>query len=512
MTKPSNQNSIAKNTLFLYFRMMFIMIVSLFTSRVILETLGINDYGIYQAVGGIVGFMSFLNNALSSGTSRFITFGLGKGNKDELRKTFSTVFIVHLALALLIVIIAETIGIWFLHNKMAIALDRMNAAIIVYHLSILTAIVSITQIPYTACITAHEKFNLYAYVSIVEVILKLTIVYMLMISSYDKLIVYAILLFVVTLLVQLYYRWYCNKHFNECKLRLLFDKNIFKPIAKYSSWNLLSNCTIALNNQGVLILINQFFSPTIVAARAISIQVDGIAKQFVQNFRTAANPQIIKQYAAGNLAESKRILLQTTNMSYYLMLIISLPICLTAEPLLNLWLNEVPEYTVIFLQLIVIQNLFAVFDNCFITGLIAKGQLKENALLSPTINAIRFAVIYFMFKAGYSPISLSIAGIITNAILGLIIKPILLIKIADYTWTEILPVFKMSLKVTSVACPIPVLLYTSKNALNLNGLEEIILIGGTSVICVGTTIWLIGLSKQARKNILKVLKQKLIKK
>lgn len=490
---------------------MFIMIISLFTSRVILETLGINDYGIYQAVGGIVGFMNFLNNALSSGTSRFITFGLGKGNKEELRKTFSTVFIVHLALALIIVIMAETIGIWFLHNKMAIEPDRINAAIIVYHLSILTAVISITQIPYSACITAHEKFSLYAYVSIVEVILKLSIVYMLIISSHDKLIVYAILLFIVTLLIQLYYRWYCNKHFEECKLSLSFDRNIFKPIAKYSSWNLLANCTIALNNQGVLILINQFFSPTIVAARAISVQVDGIARQFVQNFRTAANPQIIKQYAAGNTAESKLILLQTTSMSYYLMLIISLPICLTADPLLHIWLKEVPEYTVIFLQLIVIQNLFSVFDNCFLTGLIAKGELKQNALLSPTINAIRFIIIYFMFKSGYSPVYLSIAGIITNAILGLIIKPMLLVKIADYTWNEILPVFKMALVVTIVACPIPILIYTLKNILILNTLEEIILIGGISIISVGISILFIGFSEQTRKKVLEAIQQKIKK-
>ena len=397
----SSNKTIVKNTVFLYFRMMLTMIISLYTSRVILQVLGIDDYGIYQAVGGIVGFLSFVNNALSTGSSRFITFGLGIGDQQKLKNIFSTTLTSHIILAIVIIILAETIGLWFLHNKLVIAPERLAAAEFAFHLSIVTAFFSLTQVPYSACIIAHEKMGVFAYVSIIESTLRLLIVYLLTIGEFDKLKLYAILLCLIQVGLILFYRFYCIRHFDETKFRLFFDKTLFKEIAGFSGWSLFASTSMALNGQGILVLLNMFFSPSVVAARAISLQVNSAANQFVANFQIAANPQIVKKYAAKDYDGSKMLLLQTTKFSFYLMLLLSLPICLGAKQLLSIWLETVPEYTVIFLQLVIIQSLFCVFDTSFYRALYAKGRLRENALISPTLVFLQFPIIYLLFKFGY---------------------------------------------------------------------------------------------------------------
>ena len=321
MPIQSNNKTIAKNTIFLYFRMFVTMIISLFTSRVVLQTLGVDDYGIYQAVGGIVGFMSFVNNALSTGSSRFITFGLGEGNQDKLQRIFSTTMTVHICLAVIIVVIAETVGLWFLYNKLVIPPERMDAAVLTYHFSIVTAFFSLTQVPYGACIIAHEKMTIYAYTSVIGSALNLAVVFLLLISPFDKLVFFAALLCLLSVGMNLFLRYYCVRRFHEARFRFFIDKKILKEIAGFSGWSLFANGSIALNNQGVLVLLNMFFSPAVVAARAISIQVNMAANQFVNSFQTAANPQIVKRYAAKDYDGSKKLLLQTTRFSYYLMLL-----------------------------------------------------------------------------------------------------------------------------------------------------------------------------------------------
>lgn len=301
MSNNTNNKTIAKNTMFLYFRMMFTMVVALFTSRVILQKLGVDNYGIYQSVGGIVGFLSFVNSALSTGSSRFLTYALGEDDFEKLRKTFSTTLTIHIALAVLVVIVAETAGLWFLFNKLVIPADRMDAAVYVFHLSILTAVFTLTQVPYNASIISHEKMSIYAYMSIFEVSAKLGICYLLSIGSFDRLKLYATLLLAVQISLMSFYRLYCIKNFQETSYKFVLDKKIFKEIAAFSGWSLFANCSAALNSQGILILLNMFFQPAVVAARAISIQVNMAATQFVNNFRTASNPQIVKRLAAGDV-------------------------------------------------------------------------------------------------------------------------------------------------------------------------------------------------------------------
>lgn len=490
----SNNKTIAKNTIFLYIRMFVTMIISLYTSRVILQVLGVDDYGIYQAVGGIVGMLGFISAALATGSSRFLTFTMGEGDEDKLKKVFSTTLTIHVILAAIIVLIAETAGIWFLYHKMVIPIERMGAAVFAYHLSIVTAFFSITQVPYNSCIIAHERMSVYAYVSIVEAVLKLLIVYLLLVGNVDKLELYATLLCLIQVGSLMFYRIYCSRRFTEARMRLFIDKSIFKGIASFSGWSLFAGASIALNYQGILILLNMFFSPAVVAARSISLQVNGVANQFVTNIQTAANPQIVKLYAAGDYMGSKNLLLQTTKVSYYLMLILALPIILTAETLLKLWLGVVPDYTTIFLQLIVVQSLFQVFDTSFYRALYAKGRIKENALISPTVGFISFPVVYILFRMGFSPVALSWASLITYAILGLIIKPIMVIKIVNYQWKDIFSVFKPCLLVSLVSMPAPVLgLFILRRYCQVE-IMSFFLTVIVSVLSVAISVWFLGLN------------------
>jgi len=474
---------------------------------VVLQVLGVDDYGIYQAVGGIVGFMSFINNALGTGSSRFITFGLGEGNTEKLKNIFATTLTGHIILALLIVLVAETAGLWFLHHKMVIPPDRMNAAIWVFHLSILTAFFSLTQIPFNACIIAHEKMTVYAYVSIVDAVCRLLIVYMLLIGKMDKLILYAILHVILQISILLFYRLYSIRHFSEARFRLHIEKSVFREILGFSGWSLFAQTSIALNSQGILILLNMFFSPAVVAARSISIQVNMAATQFMTNFQTAAIPQIVKRYAAKDFEDSKKLLLDTTRFSFYLMLMLSIPIYFSAEQLLTLWLGVVPPYTVIFLQLIVIQSLFQVFDTTFYYALYAKGQLRENALISPSLGFLCFPIVYVLFKAGFSPIALSWATIIMYALLGLVIKPILIIRIVNYTWHDIFSVFIPCLKVFGTSLPVPLLVNHYLGQLHIPMLMHFILIVSFCVISVVCSSWFFGLTPDMRIKLKEQIKR-----
>lgn len=502
MQEKTNNKTIAKNTLFLYFRMMFTMVISLFTSRIILQKLGVDDYGIYQAVGGVVGFLSFINGALATGSSRFLTYALGEGNAEKLKRTFSTTLNIHIIISILVVIVAETIGLWFLYHKMVIAPERMTAAVYTYHLSILTAVFTLTQVPYNATIVAHEKMSIYAYMSIFEVSAKLLVCYLLAIGGFDRLMMYATLLLSVQVGIMCFYRFYCTHHFEEARFSFSFDKKIFKEIAGFSGWSMFANASIALNSQGVLILLNMFFAPAVVAARAISLQVNMAANQFVSNFRQAANPQIVKKYAAGDYEGSKHLLLESTKYSYYMMYLIALPVCLLAYPMLKLWLGVVPDYTVPFLQIVIIQSLFQVFDTSFYTALYAKGRLRENALTSPTLGFMIFPITYVFFKLGYSPLVLSWTSLAVYAILGMVQKPWLIMKMVDYKWKEIWGVYRSCLIVTVASLPIPIIIY---RLVDTTQVVYFILLGLVCLISVALSVFFLGIDKATRKKVQKMI-------
>ncbi len=502
MDNIGGNKTIAKNTAFLYLRMLIIMVVTLYTSRIVLQALGINDYGLYQAVGGVVGFLAFISNALGGATSRFITFALGKGDKDELKKTFANTLTSHLLIGFFIVLIAETIGLWYVNEKMVIHEERFTAAIIVYHISIMTAFITIIQIPYNAEVIAHERMSVFAYVGIAEVVGKLGICYLLSIGDVDKLVLYAVLLLLVHVCIFGFYVFYGHRKFEESSFRLSLDKKLFKQIFSFSGWSLFANGAIALSNQGILLLLNQFFSPAVVASRSISLQVNSVANQLVQNFRTAANPQIVKRYAVGDVSGSKNLLLESTKFSYYLMLLIALPLFFLADPLLHLWLVEVPGYTVVFLQIVVIQSMFQVFDTSFYTALYAKGRIRENAILSPLTAFLCFPIVYLLFRAGHSPIVLSWAYLVCYALLGLVIKPVLLTRICGYSWKEILSVYWICMWVSLGAVPIPLILYVK---LGVDTLAASVILLMVSLLSVIVSTWLFGLTPAMRHRLILAL-------
>lgn len=502
MSQDNNKKRIAKNTIFLYLRMIITMIVSLFTTRVVLNTLGIEDYGIYHTIGGFVALLGYLNGALNVGTSRFLTFELGTGDFSKLQKTFSSVFYVHLIFAGIVLIAGETIGLWFLYNKLNIPADRMAISVWVFHLSIITSVFTITQVPYGASIISHEKMKVYAYTSIVDAILKLLIVYLLLISPIDKLLFYAILLFVQAVGMMCFYRWYCMKHYKETILKPIFDKHIIKSVLTYSGWNVLATTSVALCNQGITVITNMFFNPGVVAARSVANTVNVAANQFVNNFRTAANPQIVKQYAAGQYDESRKLLLSSTRLSFYLFYLIALPVFLCAEPILKLWLGQVPEYAVQYLQLAVATSLFGVFDLSFYTGLYAKGQIKENSIISSIAFIIGFLATYLCFKMGMSPIMSGWLLLFSQIVIALVIKPVLLVKIVNYRYREIVAIFSNCFIIVSISAPIPLIAYFYKESIsNIYYLNEFV-VCLLAVLSTVITIWFVGFDKNMRQKLI----------
>ena len=375
--KQTDNKRIAKNTLMLYIRMIFVMLVSLYTSRVVLATLGIEDYGIYNVVGGVVVMFGFLNGAMSASTSRYITFALGKGELGEQLKVFNTSLQIHLIIALLILLLAETVGLWFLQSKMIIAGDRQYAAFWVYQCSVLTMMASIINVPFNASIIAHERMSVFAYISIFEVISKLGIVYLLMIVPVDKLIFYAALLFAVQLLMQSVYMRYCVRHFEEVELKKIWSKPLFTEMLGFAGWNLMGNCAGILSTQGVNILLNMFFGPAVNAARGVAVQVQGAVSYFSSNFQMALNPQITKNYATGDLQAMHNLVLRSARFSFFLLFLLSLPIYLMTQEILEVWLTEVPDFSATFLQLSLMAVTIDSIANPLMVAAAATGNVRR---------------------------------------------------------------------------------------------------------------------------------------
>ena len=434
----SDNKRIAKNTMYLYIRMFLIMGVTLYMSRVLLDKLGVTDYGLYNVVGGVVAMLSFLNGTLTAGTSRFITYEMGTGDKEKLWRTFNTSFYTHLCLSGVIVLIMETAGLWFFYNKLVIPADRLDACFWVYQLSLLTTFVSISQVPYNSLVTSHEHFGIYAYVSIFEALAKLGVCYLITITPFDKLIVYAILLASIQISIALFYRFYCNRHYEESHLALTFDKKIFKGIMGFSGWNIIANLTNTLTLQGVVIIMNMFLAPVVVAAQALANQVSHALMGFVTNFRTAFNPQIIKLYAAGERDASKKLTLQATVVCFDMVLLLALPCIYTMKTIMGVWLVEVPEYAVIFTQCILISNILATFSASFYIPMMAANKIKFNSVASVFLGIMQFVLLYFILRMGGNALWVPILHIIMVIGYSMIVKPYVLWKDIDYSLKELL--------------------------------------------------------------------------
>lgn len=396
----SNNKRIAKNSLFLYVRLLLMMAITLFTSRVVLDSLGETDYGIYNVVGGVVAMFSFIQNSLVIAIQRFITFELGTGNKKKLEKVFSTSVNIQLFIAIIIFILIETVGLWFLNTQMSIPEGRMGAANFVLQCSIVTTMISLITVPYNATIIAHEHMAVFAYFSIIEAVLKLVIAYLLYISQFDNLVLYAILILLVSFLMQSIYGLYCRRKFEEAHFSLGLDKKLFKEMASFAGWSFVGNTSTMLNTHGVNMLINVFFGVKVNAARAIAIQVENAVEQFVNGFTTAINPQITKSYASKDFTYLYILICRGSKFSFFIMLIMVVPLILESDAILRLWLKEVPTYTSIFLKLVLIYSLITSLAKSMVTGILATGIIKRYQIEMNIISVMIFPLSWIAYYWG----------------------------------------------------------------------------------------------------------------
>lgn len=407
------------------------MLVTLYTSRVILNTLGVEDFGIYNVVGGVVTMFAFFNSAMSSATQRFLSFEIGKGDFVQLRKTFNATQIIHICIAVFIFILAETVGLWFVKTYLVIPPERLNAAIWVYHFSVLSFMVSIIQVPYNATIIAHERMNVYAYVSILEVALKLLIVYMLTWITYDKLKLYGILYFAVVFLIAAIYRIYTRRNFAESKFEVVKDKKLYKILISYSGWNLFGNIASVAKGQGVNILLNMFYGPAVNAARGIAMQVQAAVNSFVSNFQMAVNPQIIKSYATDEKKYMAALVIRSSKFSFYLLFLLSLPILLEVDQILKLWLITVPEYASIFTTLVLIIILIDCVSGPLMTSVQATGKIQLYQAIVGTLQFLILPISYLFLYYGYTP-EITLYINIAISIIALTFRLFFLRKLIDF--------------------------------------------------------------------------------
>lgn len=428
---------IAKNTGFLYVRLLLVMGVNLYAARVVLEVLGATDYGLYYAVFSVVGLLSFLNGTLSGGTSRFITYELGRGNTDQLKLTFDTTLVTHGLLAGIIFVLGETIGLWYASHVLVVPPERFHAALVVYQISLASTMLSIIQVPFSAEIIAHERMNVYAYFGIYEALAKLAVIYLLVHTGFEKLEFYALLQGGVVLSVTLFNIYFSKSRFEEVSFAMSFDKNIFISILKFSGWNIIANISETLMSQGVIMLYNLFFLPVVVAAQAIANQIAQALSQLINNVRQAVNPQIIKLFADEQHEESKKLTLTSAEYIFYILLLLGVPCIMIMPKLLNIWLVKVPEYTVAFARLIIIQQILGNFSAAFYTPMLAANKLAKNSIASVLLCIFQFAILWIMFQLGFGPLWARYLGILSAIAFSFIVKPYILWKDIDYNLKEI---------------------------------------------------------------------------
>ena len=499
MSQSSENNKrIAKNTLLLYFRMLFMMAVNLYTSRVVLNTLGIVDYGINNVVGGVIAMLGFLTASLGAASSRYITYDLGKGDMAVMKKTFGNILSIHFILAGIVLIIGETIGLWFMSTQLQIPSDRMTAAMWVYQFSIFSSILAVISVPYNATIIAHEKMSAFAYISIVDAVLKLLIVYLLVIIPYDKLIVYAILFFCIQAFDRIVYGIYCSRHFEETRTRFSYDGKLFKEIFAFAGWTMNGNLAYMGYTQGLNILLNIFFGPAVNAARGIAVQVQSVCQQFCTNFQMALNPQLTKSYAQGNIDDMHRLLIKSSKLSFYILFFIVLPLILEAEFVLKIWLGMVPEHTVTFLRLILVVGLLYTLSNPIIVSVHATGKLKKFQIIEGSMLLSIVPIAYILLKFfGIQPEYVFVVHIIVELFTQYarlrIVLPMISMPLYDYVRSVIIPI----LKVLVLSPIIPLVVY---NVMQQTVLKFFI-VCFVCVIYVSIVIYFIGCTNNERRFI-----------
>ena len=428
MSNQINNKLIAKNTFVLYLRMLFTLAVSLFTTRELLRILGVEDFGLYNVVGGVVLMFGFLNNAMIASSQRFISFALGEGDNVKQKRVFSTSILIHLTIAIVILLLAETVGLWFLNNKMTIPFDRYQAVNWVYQAAIASFVLQIIQVPFSASVIAHEKMSFYACISIMDATLKLIIVYILTLVDIDKLKLYAILLLSISILNLALYFIYTRIKFVECRFTTQIDKPLFNDMFRFAGWSFIGNFGFTAKDYGVNIILNIFCGPSVNAARGIAYQVMNAVNGFVGNFQTAMNPQITKRYATGEVDSMISLVLNGSRYSFYLLSIIIIPLFIRADYVLELWLDEVPDMALHFLHLTLIMGIINSMHGPIVTAMQATGRIKLFQITIAIIMVLDIPISFLLMKLGVAPYSVMYSAIGT-AFIGLVARILLLHRI-----------------------------------------------------------------------------------
>ena len=498
MADGKDNKRIAKNTLYLYTQMIVILVVGLYTSRVTLMALGVSDYGIYNVVGGIVTMFVFINYAMVNSTQRYITFELGKGDSQRLSIIFSTSMNIHAAIALIIVILSETIGLWFFYNKMIIPINRLTAAFWIFQFSIISCVVNIMSVPYNALIIAHEKMSAFAYISLIDAILKLFVVFLVLNFKGDKLIMYGALLLLISIADRLIYGYYCKKNYKESKYRRVFNKSLTMEMMKFASWNLVGNLSYICYTQGLNLLLNVFFNPIVNAARGIAVQIQSIVANFSYNIENAIKPQITKSYANNDMNRMQTLMSLSARMSYFVLLYMSLPLVLEIDQVLGLWLREVPDHTSNFVRLTIFILMADALTGPLLTAAQSTGNIKNYQLTVSILSFLILPVSYLALLFWPIPELVFFVSLVITLLIQFVKLYVVGRQLKLSMGLYVKNVFGRALAVTLISIIAPTI-YWSINEMSYIRLAFVILI---SVISVPIVIYYIGISKWERKMVL----------
>lgn len=501
----SKSKRIAKNTIFLYIRMLFVMFITLFTSRVVLDKLGIEDFGINNVVGGLAMMFAFFSSSLTNATQRFLNIELGLKNPIGANHVFNQHLVIYVIIICVVVLLAETIGLWFVMNKLVIPLERLSAALWVYQFTIISLAITLIGIVFNSMIIAHEDMKIYSYVGMLEGVLKLIIAYAISVLPFDRLITYSFLLLILTLLVQSCYACYCFKCYEECKFHFIWNKKSIKETFSFISWNFVGTAIYAVNDQGINILLNVFFGPIVNAARAISYQVSSAINNLGTNFYTAVRPQLVKSYAAKDYGYLIYLFFNSSKYSFFLMWMLCLPVMLSIDTILNLWLKEVPQYTNVFTRWILAYSLVNILTNPIWSIMLAVGKLKKYISIGSGIMLINFPIAYFFLKWGYSPVCVFISLFLIRLLYLLITLKILREHInfsfTSYLKKVLLPCVNVFVLSAFISIPI-------YKVLSDNLLEELTS-SFISIIMIIASIWMLGCTQKEKMLIRKFIKHKI---
>ena len=503
----TNTKRIFKNTIVLYVRMIVIMLITLYSSRIILQALGINDYGLYNVVGGVVLLLAFLKSSLTSATQRFLSFEMGRNENDRLKNVFSVCLSTHLFISAIIFILAETIGLWFLNTHIQIPAGRELAANWVYHFSVVSLCLSVITVPYHACTISHERMTFFAWVSILDAVLKLGFAFVLMLTSSDRLILYGGLMMMTQVINLLLYWWYDRRNFEESKYRWYWDKSMFKKIFSFSGWTILGQLAVVGSAQGKGILVNIFHSVVANAAMGVAHQVNGALVGLTANFQTAFQPQLTKSYAAKDYEYLNKLIYGASKISFFLLFIVSLPFMLNINWVLGIWLTEVPEYSGIFCNLYIVASILNALATPLWISIFATGNIRAYQIAVSAAYFTEIIVIYLFFVAGYPPTTAMEVKVGLNVIMVMIRlyfakREVFSFSVVNYLKQVIFPILFSTILTVGTAF----FLYQEEKGLTLQ-------IGSTILISVMSIVfaYIVGLTHSERKLLKNILTKKIKK-